>query len=146
MAAAGAATVLVSLSAGSAGAAQTPQANTPVRGCTGGDVCLYDSQAAYRNSQPSVTDTDVPGVLPRALLHLAAAVNNDKTYYSSEGLAELQMLPKGGYICVYLPDSMDEQSPRTSEDPADNASINATAVGTKAVDSKMFLPMSDCQN
>ena len=54
-------------------------------------------------------------------------VNNTATY-SSEGYIESRII-HSFTLCEYVPDAMDEQSPGTTENPADGARITGIATG-----------------
>jgi hypothetical protein len=112
-------------------------------GCPGGNVCLYDSQSAFKKDKPTVVDTDVPGLHRGGVAHNVVVVNNSIKYYASEGSFEERMF-KGAYFCEYVPDTNDEQSPNRIEDPADGASVSAIASGGKDVDRPIPVSLSYC--
>jgi hypothetical protein len=112
-------------------------------GCPGGNVCLYDSQSAFKKDKPTVIDTDVPGLHSGGVAHNVVVVNNSIKYYASQGWFEERMF-KGGYLCEYVPDTNDEQSPNRIEDPADGVSVSAIASGGKYVDGPFPVSLSYC--
>ncbi len=150
MAAAAGAVVVVGGSAASAAAAvHDPVPIGPAQvmaishGCPGGNVCLYDSKSAFKKDKPTVIDTEVPGLHSGGVAHNVVVVNNSIKYYASQGGFEERMF-KGGYLCEYVPDSKDEQSPNRIEDPADGASVSAIASGGKYVDEPFPVSLSYC--
>jgi hypothetical protein len=157
MAAAGAAAVVVGVSAGSAAAspvasgaptmtatARAAHARAPVHGCPAAAVCLYSSKAVYRNDKPTVVDTDKTGVFVGGTFD-AVAVNNTTATYSSEGYIEARII-HSFTLCEYVPDLMDVQSPGAIENPADGAFVTGIATGATAmsVSSIRILPAGDC--
>jgi hypothetical protein len=112
-------------------------------GCAGGNVCLYDSQSAFKKGKPTVTDPDLPGLHSGGVTHLAAVVNNNIKYYASEGTFQERVF-KGAEFCYYVPDPNDEQHPNRIEDPADGASVTAIATGTTEVDYMFLVSPSYC--
>jgi len=142
MVAAGTAVVVAGAAAGSA-AATTTQALAISHGCPGGNVCLYDSKSAFMNDKPTLTDTDVPGVHVGGVLHNVVVVNNSDKYYASEGGFEQTMF-KGAVFCYYVPDTKDEQSPDTIENPADGLQVTAIASGGTTVDQRFLYKVGYC--
>jgi hypothetical protein len=123
--------------------AGTAQVLAVSHGCPGGDVCLYDSKSAFSNDNPTLTDTDVPGVHNGGILHNEVVVNNSDKYHASQGSFE-QLMVKGLVLCYYVPDTKDEQSPNRIEDPADGAQVTAIASGTKNVDRPFLYKVGYC--
>jgi hypothetical protein len=134
MAAAAGAVVVVGGSAASAAISH---------GCPGGNVCLYDSQSAFKKDKPTVIDTEVPGLHSGGVAHNVVVVNNSIKYHASQGWFEERMF-KGAYFCEYVPDTNDEQSPDRIEDPADGVSVSAIASGSKDVDRPFLVSLSYC--
>jgi hypothetical protein len=114
-----------------------------VHGCPGGNVCLYGSQSAFKKDQPTVIDTDVPGLHSGGVPHNEVVVNNSIEYHASQGGFHAYYL-HGTELCEYLPDSKDEQNPNRIENPADGASVTAIASGSTMVDSPFFVSVSYC--
>jgi hypothetical protein len=91
-----------------------------------------------------VVDTDHSGVFLGGTFDVVA-VNNTAATYSSEGYIESKVI-HGFTLCEYVPDPKDEQSPGTTENPADGALVTGIATGATAgsVGSVILLPASDC--
>lgn len=117
-------------------------------GCAGGNECFNNgglvitAQSIGRATSPGGFQ-EADGILGIGPVDLTEAVNNTDPWYSSEGNFVLQV---PGVLCVYVPDSSDEQAPGTVEDPADGASVDAVQFGQTAAeaDAIAVVALSSC--
>jgi hypothetical protein len=125
-------------------ATATAQAQPAEHGCPAGDNCIYNSQTAYNAGKPSQALKVTAVYLGFPVTIVDTDVNNTDPQYTSEGNFVLQI---PGVLCVYVPDTSDEQAPGTTEDHADGASVDAMASGNTAAqaDAIAVVALSDCR-
>jgi hypothetical protein len=140
--------------AGSAAASPAAHADT-VHGCPSGDLCTYSSQSDYDNSDIDIATLEKLEqgfTLLQTASASAVVVNNSSSTaleYTSEGtvLVDTTNLYHFGLdVCVFVPDPLDEQSPDSTEDPADGFVESGVGFGTTPAhaNAARLLPASAC--
>ena len=125
--------------------AQADTAGPAIHGCLSTDVCEYSTSAAFDNNAPDVVEpakasgrTSLPTTTAPSYV-----VNNSDPAYTSEGNYVLEV---PGVLCVYVPDTADEQAAGQAEHTTDGQGVGVVQFGqtAAAADAVTVAALSSC--